>query len=103
MNLTDTFKRFTKSEQFGGVLLIACTIVSLALTNSPVGAAWLALWHTPLGPVNAAHWINDALMAVFFLLIGLELERGLYVGELAKPRQALLPVFAAIGLASNWA
>jgi len=97
MRLTDTFLRFAKSGQFGGVLLISCTIVSLALANSPVGGAWLALWHLPLGPLSLEHWINDALMAVFFLLIGLELERELYVGELADPRQALLPLFAAIG------
>jgi Na+:H+ antiporter, NhaA family len=50
-----------------------------------------------LGPLSLEHWINDALMAIFFLLIGLELERELYVGELANPRNALLPAFAAIG------
>lgn len=97
MNLSDTFVRFAKSEQSGGVLLIACTVLSLALANSPAGGAWLALWHTPLGPLSLEHWINDALMAVFFLLIGLELERELYVGELSSPRNALLPVFAAMG------
>lgn len=97
MRLTDTFLRFARSEQFGGVLLIGCTIVSLALANSPAASAWLALWHVELGPLSVGHWINDALMAVFFLLIGLELERELYVGELSSPRQALLPAFAALG------
>jgi NhaA family Na+:H+ antiporter len=97
MGLTDTFLRFTKSEQFAGLLLIACTLLSLALANSPAGGAWQAVWHLPLGPLSLEHWINDALMAVFFLLIGLELERELYVGELSSPRQALLPLFAAIG------
>jgi NhaA family Na+:H+ antiporter len=97
MALTDTFIRFAKSEQFGGVLLIACTVVSLGLANSPASAAWGALWHAPLGPLSLGHWINDGLMAVFFLLIGLELEREIYVGELSSPRQALLPAFAAIG------
>ena len=97
MNLTDTFLRFARSEQFGGVLLIACTVVSLALANSALGAGYVAFWHAPLGPLSVEHWINDALMAVFFLLIGLELEREIYTGELSNPRGALLPVFAAIG------
>jgi NhaA family Na+:H+ antiporter len=95
--LSRTFVQFAKSEQFAGVLLITCTVVSLALANSPAGGAWLAFWHTPLGPLTLEHWINDALMAVFFLLIGLELERELYVGELSNRWNALLPVFAAIG------
>ena len=97
MNLTATFVRFVKSEQFGGVLLLACTIVSLALANSPAAADYAALWHAQLGPLSVEHWINDALMAIFFLLIGLELEREIYVGELSKPRNALLPAFAAAG------
>ena len=97
MKLTDTFIRFAKSEQFGGVLLIACTIVSLALANSPLADAWLGFWQLKAGPLSIEHWINDALMAIFFLLIGLELERELYVGELSKLRNALLPAFAAVG------
>jgi NhaA family Na+:H+ antiporter len=97
MNLTVTFLRFARSEQFGGVLLIACTVVSLALANSPLGGEYLGFWHAKLGPLSIEHWINDALMAVFFLLIGLELEREIYSGELSNPRGALLPVFAALG------
>jgi len=97
MNLTDTFTRFAKSEQFGGMLLLACTVVSLLLANSPLAVQYLAFWQLQAGPLSIEHWINDALMAVFFLLIGLELERELYVGELSKLRNALLPAFAAIG------
>ena len=97
MMLHQTFRRFIQSEQFGGVLLVACTIVSLALANSPFAAAWLHLWHLKLGPMSVEHWINDALMAIFFLMIGLELERGVYVGALSKVRNALLPAFAAVG------
>src|SRR6476469_2539063 len=97
MMLHQTFRRFIQSEQFGGVLLVACTIVSLALANSPIAAAWLHLWHLKLGPMSVEHWINDALMAVFFLMIGLELERGIYVGALSEWRNALLPAFAAVG------
>jgi NhaA family Na+:H+ antiporter len=97
MKLTHAFLRFAKSEQLGGVLLFACTCGSLVLANSAAGPAYLAFWHSPLGPLTLEHWINDGLMAVFFLLIGLELERELYVGELANPRQALLPALAALG------
>jgi len=97
MTLTDTFKRFAKSEQFGGMLLLVCTVVSLALANSPLSAQYLEFWFAKLGPLSIEHWINDALMAVFFLLIGLELEREMYAGELSKLRNALLPAFAAIG------
>jgi NhaA family Na+:H+ antiporter len=95
--LSTVFLRFAKSEQFAGVLLIACTALSLTLANSPVADAYLAMWRIELGPLTLEHWINDALMAVFFLLIGLELERELYVGELSDLRGALLPVFAAVG------
>jgi NhaA family Na+:H+ antiporter len=95
--LSTVFLRFAKSEQFAGVLLIGCTLVSLAIANSPVGGAYLAMWHIELGPLTIEHWINDALMAMFFLLIGLELERELYVGELSDLRNALLPAFAAVG------
>jgi NhaA family Na+:H+ antiporter len=97
VKLTETFSRFAKSEQFGGVLLLGCTVVSLALANSPLSAAYIDAWHVKLGPLSIEHWINDALMAVFFLFIGLELERELYVGELSKLRNALLPAFAAVG------
>jgi NhaA family Na+:H+ antiporter len=97
MKQQTTFRRFVQSEQFGGVLLLGCTVVSLALANSPLAEQWLALWHLKLGPLSAEHWINDALMAIFFLMIGLELERGIYVGALSKLRNALLPAFAAVG------
>jgi NhaA family Na+:H+ antiporter len=96
-SLTDTFKRFVKSEQSGGALLLACTVVSLLLANSPVAAQYMSFWHVKAGALSIEHWINDALMAVFFLLIGLELERELYVGELSRLRNALLPAFAAVG------
>jgi NhaA family Na+:H+ antiporter len=67
------------------------------LANSPLGEAWTGLWHLDVAGRSLEHWINDGLMAVFFLLIGLELERELYVGELSDPRRALLPVIAALG------
>lgn len=97
MRLTETFIRFARSEQSGGILLIACTMVSLLLANSALGDAYQRLWQVSLGPLSLEHWINDALMAVFFLFIGLELEREIYVGELSRLRGALLPAFAAAG------
>lgn len=95
--LTQTFQRFLASEQIGGALLALGTLISLTLANSSFGATWQQVWHLPLGPLSIELWINDALMAVFFLLIGLELERELYVGELSNFRQALLPIIAALG------
>jgi NhaA family Na+:H+ antiporter len=95
--LSKTFKNFFDSGKAGGVLLILCTLVSLAAANSALGERYAGLWHAYLGPLSLEHWINDALMAVFFLLIGLELERELYVGELSDFRNALLPIFAAAG------
>lgn len=95
--LSNTFKNFFDSEKSSGILLIICTVVSLLITNSIVGPNYLSLWQTYIGGLSVEHWINDALMAVFFLLIGLELERELYVGELSEVRNALLPIFAAIG------
>jgi NhaA family Na+:H+ antiporter len=95
--LSTTFQKFFDSEKSGGVLLIACTIVSMGVANSSFGSAYVAMWHVPLGGLTLETWINDALMAIFFLLIGLELERELYVGELSSLNKALLPMFAAIG------
>ncbi len=95
--LTETFKRFFSSEKSSGILLIVCTAVSLLLTNSSHGTSYLGFWQTYAGGLSVEHWINDALMAIFFLLIGLELERELYSGELSNFKNALLPIFAAIG------
>jgi NhaA family Na+:H+ antiporter len=103
--LTALFKEFSESERTGGFLLIICTAVSLVIANSFLAESYLALFKTKIGfslgsvsmnyPVY--HWINDLLMAVFFLMVGLEIERELYVGELADFRNALLPILAALG------
>lgn len=95
--LSQTFIRFFNSEKSSGLVLIFCTLVSLALANSAVGADYLNLWRSEFAGMSLEHWINDGLMAVFFLLIGLELERELYVGELSNLKNALLPIFAAVG------
>lgn len=95
--LSKSFTSFFNSEKSGGIILIVCTVVSLLLTNSLIGANYLSLWHIEIGGLSVEHWINDGLMAIFFLLIGLELERELYNGELSDFKNALLPIFAAIG------
>lgn len=95
--LSNTFNKFFDSEKSSGVLLIVCTVISLVIANSPIGPDYVSFWQRSIGGLSLEHWINDALMAVFFLLIGLELERELYVGELSNFKNALLPIFAAIG------
>jgi NhaA family Na+:H+ antiporter len=95
--LSLTFKRFFGSKKAGGIVLIICTLFSLLLANSPFSASYLALWHANIAGMSVEHWINDGLMAIFFLLIGLELERELYNGELSDLRNAMLPIIAAIG------
>jgi len=95
--LSDTFNEFFDSEKSSGILLILCTVLSLLITNSTIGPAYLSVWQVYVGGLSLEHWINDGLMAIFFLLIGLELERELYNGELAHVTNALLPIVAAIG------
>ena len=95
--LSNTFNRFFDSEKSSGILLIVFTLVSILLANSPIGHEYLSLWQIHVAGLSLEHWINDGLMAIFFLLIGLELEREIYVGELSNFKNALLPIFAAIG------
>jgi Na+:H+ antiporter, NhaA family len=95
--LTAAFKRFFEAEQSGGILMVLCVLLSMGLANAPMGADYLEVWHVQLGPFPLEHWINDGLMTVFFLLVGLELERELYVGELSDFKIALLPMLAALG------
>ena len=95
--LSDTFNKFFDSEKTSGVLLIVCTLFSLLVANSSFGAAYVSFWQVYIGGLNLEHWINDGLMAIFFLLVGLELERELYNGELTHFKNALLPIVAATG------
>ncbi|EKD35531.1 MAG: hypothetical protein ACD_75C01868G0002 [uncultured bacterium] len=95
--LSNTFNKFFDSEKSSGVLLVICTAISLVIANSSISADYLDLWQRHIGCLSLEHWINDALMSVFFLLIGLELERELYSGELSNFKNALLPIFAGFG------
>lgn len=94
---TKLFIGFFESEKSGGLALIACTAISLVLANSSFSSEYLHFWHTNFAGNSIEYWINDGLMTIFFLLIGLELEREIYLGELSNIKNALLPIFGAFG------
>lgn len=101
----EPFRRFFAIEAASGIVLIACTAIALVLANSPWREAWAAFWDTRVVvgvgalvidyPLST--WVNDALMAIFFFVVGLEIKRELAVGELSEPRKVALPVAAAFG------
>src|SRR6266481_7087958 len=99
------FQRFFRTETVGGLVLLVFGLAALAIANSPLAETYDHVWEIPLtlGIVNhqlslSLHeWINDGLMAVFFLLVGLEIKRELLVGELASVKKAALPIACAIG------
>ena len=99
------FQRFFRTETVGGLVLLVFGLAALAIANSPLAETYDHVWEIPLtlGIVNhqlslSLHeWINDGLMAVFFLLVGLEIKRELLAGELCSVRQAALPIACAIG------
>ncbi|MBK5276147.1 MAG: Na+/H+ antiporter NhaA [Desulfuromonadales bacterium] len=104
--LTKLFIEFFESNQASGVILILSMVSSIVIANSHFGTEYMDFWHAKVGieigdsislKYSLEHWINDGLMAIFFLLIGLEIERELYIGELSDLKNATLPVFAAIG------
>jgi len=95
--LTHLMQRFLASESKAGIILISCTLLSLLLANSPLSDSYQAIWHSEIAGFSVEHLINDGLMAIFFLLVGLEIEREIYIGELSNLKAALLPIFAALG------
>ncbi|MDM1062816.1 Na+/H+ antiporter NhaA [Empedobacter falsenii] len=97
MIVSKLFNQFFHSQTSGGIVLIFCTALSLILANSPIAESYDAIWLTDMFGHSFAHWINDGLMAIFFFLIGLELKREIFVGELSNTKKAILPVFAALG------
>ena len=97
MKLITSLKEFFLKNQSSGVLLILCVVLSLAIANSPMAEGFQALLDQEVGPYSVSMWINDALMAIFFLLVGLEIKREILKGELSDIRSASLPIVAAIG------
>jgi len=97
MTISKLYHDFFESEKSGGFTLIFCTLLSLLLANTYFGSDYTEFWHIQLGQHSIENWINDGLMTIFFLLIGLELEREIYFGELSTIKSAMLPFSAAIG------
>lgn len=102
---SNLFKGFFDSEKVAGLLLVFCTIISLVIANSSVGADYIHFINNKVDlsfanfslDYSIEHWVNDGLMAIFFLMVGLEVERELYIGELADFKKAILPLAGAIG------
>jgi len=97
-------ERFVHYETSGSILLFGATVVALIWANSTWSSSYFALWKLPLKigrrplfAMDLHHWIDDGLMAVFFLVVGLEIKREIVKGELSSFRQAALPIFAALG------
>lgn len=103
--LRDDFSAFMQLETAGAIVLLAATVIALVLANTDAYAGLERILHTEIGfsigslhfEQSFKHWIDDGLMALFFFVIGLEVKREIVVGELSKPRQALLPILAALG------
>ncbi|HSB93391.1 MAG TPA: Na+/H+ antiporter NhaA [Flavitalea sp.] len=99
------FSEFFESEKTGGIILIQCSVISLVLANLSFGHSYQHFWHQHADlsfaslnlNLSIEEWINDGLMTIFFLMVGLEIERELYKGELSNFRNAILPIAAAVG------
>jgi len=105
VKLSESFNEFFDNEKLAGIILIFCTVFSLILANSAFQESYLGFWSMDLNfapfswikDLSLVDWVNDLLMAIFFLLIGCELKRELYEGELSNLKNALLPIIAACG------
>jgi NhaA family Na+:H+ antiporter len=97
MKQKSIFKNFFKNEKSGGIVLIFVTLLSLLLANSPFKTIYSGFWEQSWAGLKLEHWINDGLMSIFFLLIGLEIKRELIEGELSSLKKASLPVISALG------
>lgn len=91
------YQEFFQSEKSGGLLLMFATSIALLSANSYFSEQYLQFWDKVLFGYTVQFWINDALMTIFFLLVGLEIEREIIVGELSDIKDAILPIFAAAG------
>ncbi len=104
-NILSPIQKFIKAESFSGILLFFATVLALVLANSPISDSYQSIWNYELGIQSESFklvkplilWINDGLMAIFFFLIGLEIKREIYIGELNSLKKSALPIFAAVG------
>jgi NhaA family Na+:H+ antiporter len=98
-------EEFISKEALSGIVLFIATIIAVIVANSSFGIDYYNFWHMPLGitigekvvSMSLTYWINDALMALFFLMVGLEIKREMIVGELSSISKAAFPIVAAIG------
>jgi len=97
IRLTASFRSFMENEASGGIILMAMAALALLIANSPLSASYFAILKTYVGGLSILHWINDALMAIFFLLVGLEIKREMISGQLSSWSRRALPSFAALG------
>lgn len=97
MRPSKLFTGFFESEKSAGLILVFVTAISLLLANSAIQQEYISFWHYDIGSHSIVDWINDGLMTIFFLMIGLELEREIYKGELSNIKNAALPLFGALG------
>jgi Na+:H+ antiporter, NhaA family len=91
------FTHFLHSEKLSGIVLIVSSLFSIIISNTTVGEGYIHFWHADLAGKPLEFWINDGLMTIFFLMVGLEIEREFYIGELSNLRKSMLPVLAAAG------
>lgn len=90
-------RRFIDNEASGGIVLMAAAALALVVANSPLAESYFALLKVYVGPLSVSHWVNDALMAVFFLLVGLEIKREFVDGQLSSWQRRVLPGLCAAG------
>ena len=103
--LQSLFQAFADDGALSGILLFLCAIVAVTIANVPALQSVQEIWQTDAGfqvgnfsiNMTLQEWINDALMAIFFFMVGLEIKQEMLVGELASPKKAMLPIFAALG------
>jgi NhaA family Na+:H+ antiporter len=91
------FREFLDGEAAGGIILMVAAALALIVANSPLAGTYFAVLHAYLGPLSVSHWVNDGLMAVFFLLVGLEIKREMLDGQLSTWPRRVLPGIAAAG------
>lgn len=95
--MNDAIRDFFKMESAGGILLVIAAAIAMTIANTPLGETYQSFLHTYVLGMSVSHWINDGLMAVFFLLIGLEVKRELLEGALKSKETAIFPAIAAVG------